>query len=124
MAEMESGVVVEADALRLRQVVGNLLSNAIKFTPEGGVVTVTLRREERQASLVVADTGPGIAADIMPRVFDRFRQGDGSSTRRHGGLGLGLAIVKHLVEMHGGMVRADNAPSGGAVFTIELPIIA
>jgi len=124
-AELEPAVVVDADAVRLRQVIGNLLSNAIKFTPEGGEVTVTLRRTHGRASLAVADTGPGIPAGLLPHVFDRFRQADSSSTRRHGGLGLGLAIVKHLVELHGGTVRAENlGEPRGAVFTIELPTVA
>jgi signal transduction histidine kinase len=121
-ADLEAGVVVEADAVRLRQIIGNLLSNALKFTPSGGVITVTLRRTARRASIVVADTGPGIPPEVLPHVFDRFRQADSTSTRPHGGLGLGLAIVKHLVELHGGSVRAENRPEGrGAAFTVELP---
>ena len=121
-SELEPGVIVDADAVRLRQVVGNLLSNAIKFTPPGGDITITLHRLDGRATLVVADTGPGIPLEALPHVFDRFRQADSSSTRRHGGLGLGLAIVKYLVELHGGTVRAGNAgPTGGARLTIELP---
>jgi signal transduction histidine kinase len=117
-------VVVEADAVRVKQVIGNLLSNAIKFTPAGGHVTVTLRRAHARASIVVSDTGPGIPADVLPHVFDRFRQADSTSTRQHGGLGLGLAIVKHLVERHGGTVRAESTrATGGATFTIELPTV-
>jgi hypothetical protein len=124
-AELEPAVVVDADAVRLRQVIGNLLSNAIKFTPEGGDVTITLRRKNGCALLVVSDTGPGIPADVLPHVFDRFRQADSSSTRRYGGLGLGLAIVKHLVELHRGTVRAENrSDRNGAAFTIELPTVA
>jgi signal transduction histidine kinase len=122
--DLEPGVIVEADALRVRQVVGNLLSNAIKFTPEGGDVTVTLHRADGHARIVVTDTGPGIPQDVLPHVFDRFRQGDSSSTRHHGGLGLGLAIVKHIVERHDGTVTAENVgPRGGARFTIALPVV-
>jgi signal transduction histidine kinase len=124
-ADLEPAVVVEADAVRIRQVVGNLLSNAIKFTPAGGTVTVSLRRADGKASIVVSDTGPGIPRDVLPHVFDRFRQGDGSSTRQHGGLGLGLAIVKHLVELHGGTVRAEPPREArGATFVVELPTVA
>ncbi|HYE92178.1 MAG TPA: GAF domain-containing protein, partial [Terriglobales bacterium] len=118
-------LVVEADALRLRQVVTNLLTNAIKFTPAGGVVTVTVERRERDAVITVADTGAGIDPSMLPHVFERFRQADSSSTRRHGGLGLGLAIVKHIVELHGGTVRAESRGAGhGATFVVALPLAA
>jgi signal transduction histidine kinase len=123
-ADLEPGVIVDADAVRLRQMLGNVLSNAIKFTPDGGLVTVALRRVDRRASIVVSDTGPGIPREALPHVFDRFSQADSSRTRRHGGLGLGLAIVKHLVELHGGAVRAENRADGrGAAVTIELPTV-
>jgi signal transduction histidine kinase len=114
---------LSGDAGRLQQVVWNLLSNAIKFTPAGGRVEVRLEREGAHAQLKVSDTGCGFDSDFLPYIFDRFRQADGSSTRRHGGLGLGLSIVRHLVELHGGTVTAESAGAGaGATFTIELPL--
>jgi signal transduction histidine kinase/CheY-like chemotaxis protein len=115
---------VSGDAARLQQVVWNLLSNSIKFTPAGGRVSVRLERAgELDAQLKVSDTGEGIRPDFLPFIFDRFRQADGTSTRRHGGLGLGLAIVRHLVELHGGTVHADSPGEGlGATFTIRLPL--
>ena len=107
---------------RLQQVVWNLLSNAVKFTPRDGRVTVSLKRVEDDVVLRVADTGIGISPDFLPYVFDRFRQADGTATRRHGGLGLGMAIVRYLVELHGGTVRAESGGEGqGATFTITLP---
>ncbi|MFL6275279.1 MAG: ATP-binding protein [Blastocatellia bacterium] len=110
------------DASRLQQIIWNLLSNAIKFTPAGGRVEVRLERATGSARIRVTDCGEGISKDLLPFIFDRFRQGDGTSTRRHGGLGLGLAIVRHLTELHGGAVYADSpGPGGGASFTIELP---
>jgi CheY-like chemotaxis protein/two-component sensor histidine kinase len=112
------------DPDRLQQVVWNLLSNAIKFTPSGGSVQVRLQQTDEDCEMVVEDNGPGIAPEFLPYVFDRFRQADSSSTRRHKGLGLGLAIVRNLVEMHGGTITASNveAPDRtGAVFTIKLP---
>ena len=116
---------VMGDPDRLRQVMWNLLSNAVKFTPSGGRVRVTLRREGAYAQVVVADTGQGIPAAFLPFVFERFRQVDTTSTRRHGGLGIGLAIVHELVELHGGRVTADSAGEGrGAVFTVEIPLLA
>ncbi|HVK56519.1 MAG TPA: PAS domain S-box protein [Burkholderiales bacterium] len=114
---------VYGDPIRLQQIVWNLLSNAVKFTPKKGHVRVSLERVHSQVKLVVADSGEGISADFLPYVFDRFRQADASSKRRHGGLGLGLAIVRHLVEMHGGAVSADSPGDGkGAVFTVLFPI--
>jgi signal transduction histidine kinase/CheY-like chemotaxis protein len=114
---------VAGDSGRLQQVVWNLLSNAIKFTPKGGRVEVRLARSGPEATITVSDTGAGISADFLPFIFDRFRQADGTSTRRHGGLGLGLAIVRHLVELHGGTIRAESEGEGlGATFTISLPL--
>ncbi|MBD2255972.1 hybrid sensor histidine kinase/response regulator [Pseudanabaena sp. FACHB-2040] len=124
---------VLGDQNRLQQVVWNLLSNAIKFTPTGGRVEVELSgvngplsAEEDQkhfAQLTIKDTGIGIKPEFLPYVFDRFRQADGSTTRSFGGLGLGLAIVRHLIEIHGGTVRADSDGEGqGATFTLKLPL--
>jgi len=100
-----------------------LLSNAIKFTPRGGHVHVSLERGDSHLEISVSDTGEGIAPEFLPHVFDRFRQFDGSTTRRHGGLGLGLAISRQLVELHGGTLRAQSAGVGqGASFVVTLPI--
>ena len=111
------------DASRLQQVVWNLLANAIKFTPTGGRIEVKVERAGRNLQIRVSDTGQGIDADFLPFIFDRFRQADGSTTREHGGLGLGLAIVRHLVELHGGTIKADSAGEGkGATFIINLPL--
>jgi PAS domain S-box-containing protein len=114
---------VMGDPARLQQVVWNLLANAIKFTPRGGRVQVRLERVNSHVEIAVADTGAGIDPDFLPHVFDRFRQADQRTTRQHGGLGLGLAIVRHLVELHGGTVRADSAGDGtGSTFTVSLPV--
>jgi signal transduction histidine kinase/CheY-like chemotaxis protein len=135
---------VDGDADRLQQIVWNLLSNAIKFTPTGGQIKVQLKQIERDvaestgasidkhpsthplihsyAQITVSDTGQGIRPDFLPHVFDRFRQGNGSTTRSHNGLGLGLAIVRHLVEMHQGSIYAASEGEGkGATFTVQLP---
>ena len=113
---------ITGDYDRLQQVVWNLLSNAVKFTPREGRVTVGLKRVEDDVVLRVEDTGIGISPDFLPYVFDRFRQADGTATRRHGGLGLGMAIVRYLVELHGGTVRVHSEGEGQwATFTIELP---
>jgi signal transduction histidine kinase/ActR/RegA family two-component response regulator len=114
---------VLGDSNRLQQVVWNLLSNAIKFTPAGGRITVQLERAQSDMQIKVSDTGQGISQQFLPYVFERFCQADGGSTRRHGGLGLGLALVRHLVELHGGSVRATSEGDGkGATFVIELPL--
>jgi signal transduction histidine kinase/CheY-like chemotaxis protein len=115
-----------ADEDRLQQIVWNLLSNAVKFTPAAGEVRVAASTTTSSSvSIRVEDTGKGIAAELLPYVFDRFRQGDASTTKRHSGLGLGLAIVRHLVELHGGTVSARSAGEGrGAVFEVVLPIPA
>jgi PAS domain S-box-containing protein len=113
---------VLGDRDRLQQIVFNLLGNAVKFTPERGEVRVSLRRDTDRAELVVSDTGVGIASDLLPHIFDRFRQSDAPTTRRFGGLGLGLSIVKQLVELHGGTVSAESAGEGrGATLTVRLP---
>jgi PAS domain S-box-containing protein len=114
---------VNGDPARIQQVVWNLLSNAVKFTPRGGQVQVLLERVNSHVEISVSDTGIGIKPDFLPYVFDRFRQADASTTRKHGGLGLGLSIVRQLVEMHGGTVRAKSAGEGkGATFSIALPV--
>ena len=118
--DLEAAAVV-GDAQRLRQVAGNLLSNALKFTPEGGRVEVSLRRQGTGAVLEVADSGPGIPAEELDRVFERFFRGQGA---RVGGSGIGLTVVRELVAAQGGRVRAANAPGGGAVFTVTLPLAA
>ncbi|HEX8722562.1 MAG TPA: PAS domain S-box protein [Pyrinomonadaceae bacterium] len=113
---------VMGDPRRLQQVVWNLLLNAVKFTPIGGEVGVRLVRAGAHARLTVTDNGAGIRQGFLPYVFDRFRQADQSTTRTHGGLGLGLSIVRHLVEQHGGTVRAESEGEGrGSTFTVELP---
>jgi PAS domain S-box-containing protein len=117
------GAVVLGDATRLQQVVWNLLANAIRFTPAGGRVEVTLRRKGDRAELTVADSGRGIAPELLPHVFDRFRQGESGTTRSHGGLGLGLSIARQLVELHGGTIEAASPGVGsGATFTVNLPL--
>lgn len=114
---------VSGDPNRLRQIFWNLLTNAIKFTAPGGAVRITLERVNSHLEVSVADTGEGIDPEFLPHVFERFRQGDASTTRRHSGVGLGLAIVKHLVELHGGNVRAKSGGrSQGSVFTVFLPL--
>jgi CheY-like chemotaxis protein len=114
---------VIGDAHRLQQVFWNLLSNAVKFTGNEGAITLTTRVTPPVLELEIADTGIGIRREVLPFVFDRFRQADSSTTRLHGGLGLGLAIVRHIVELHGGAVHASSAGEGrGATFTIRLPI--
>ena len=113
------------DEDRLRQVLWNLLSNAVKFTQRGGHVETTAERREGQVVLTVRDDGPGIPAEFIPRVFDRFEQADASATRAYGGLGLGLAIARHLVELHGGTIAVESGGAGrGSIFTVRLPIRA
>ena len=116
---------VRGDPGRLQQCVWNLLSNAVKFTPRGGKVQVSLERVNSHIEVSVADNGQGIRPEFLPHLFEKFRQADASTTRRHGGLGLGLSIVKHLVELHGGKVRAKSPGEGfGSTFYIELPLMA
>ena len=113
------------DAIRLQQVVSNLLSNAIKFTPAGGKVVVTLMAAGSHAEIRVADTGQGIAAEFLPRLFERFTQADPSTTRRQGGLGLGLSIARALVERHGGSIQVESAgPGRGTTFTVRIPVLS
>ncbi|MCM3902953.1 MAG: PAS domain S-box protein [Pyrinomonadaceae bacterium] len=120
--EQES-CLVKGDPNRLRQVIWNLVLNAIKFTPRGGNVNIRLECIETYARLTVRDTGEGISPEFLPYAFDRFRQAEGSVTRRQGGLGLGLAVVRHLVELHGGNVLAESSGKGqGSTFTVDLPL--
>jgi hypothetical protein len=115
--------LVKGDPNRLRQVIWNLLSNAIKFTQRGGGVNIDLNCVESTARLSVRDTGEGISAEFLPYVFDRFRQAEGSISRKQGGLGLGLAVARHLVELHGGMISAESeGPGRGSIFTVDLPL--
>ena len=114
--------MVAGDANRLQQIIWNLLTNALKFTPRGGTVRVGVRRDGEYIAISVEDSGIGIAAGFLDHVFERFRQADATTTRKHGGLGLGLSIVKHLVEQHGGTVSAASEGEGrGARFTVRLP---
>ena len=115
--------VMRGDAERLRQVIWNLLLNAIKFTPKGGKIWVSLRRVESDFEFVVRDNGMGISAEVMPYIFDSFRQHDSKTTRAHGGLGLGLSIAKHLTDLHGGSIEArSEGANRGATFTVRLPV--
>jgi signal transduction histidine kinase/CheY-like chemotaxis protein len=116
---------ISADSARLHQVIWNLLSNAVKFTPQGGKIKIRVEQEGSHAKVTVHDTGQGIDPEFLPRVFDRFRQADSSTTRSFGGLGLGLAIVRHLVELHGGTVSAESEGAGkGATFSATFPLLA
>ena len=123
-AALDSTAIVSADPHRLQQAVVNLLSNAVKFTPRGGRVQVLVEQLEGHIEISVADSGQGIAAEFLPHVFDRFRQADGAIARSSSGLGLGLAIVRHIIELHGGSVRAASEGAGrGATFTLQLPAL-
>jgi PAS domain S-box-containing protein len=114
--------MISGDADRLRQVIWNLLSNAIKFTPPQGTVSLSVENVQSHIEITVSDTGQGIDPEFLPHVFDRFRQADGSPSRKYGGLGLGLAIVRHLVELHGGTVQASSqGPGMGSAFMVRLP---
>src|SRR2546428_355722 len=115
--------VVRGDAERLAQVASNLVSNAVKFTPAGGSVEVRLARTGHAVTLVVSDSGVGIAPDVLPHVFDRFREADGGVPRKYSGLGVGLAIARHLVALHRGRVRAERAGEvRGSTLSVEVPI--
>ena len=117
--------VIRGDANRLQQVIWNLVSNAIKFTPSGGKVSLTMRELDSRVEISVTDSGQGISDEFLPFVFDRFRQADSTSTRQHGGLGLGLSIARHLVEIHGGTIKAESAGEGkGSTFSFSVPLLA
>ena len=116
---------IAGDPERMQQVLWNIVSNAIKFTGRDGRIEIRLMRRDSSVVVEVRDTGEGISREVLPHIFERFRQGETGSTRRHGGLGIGLALVKHLVEAHGGTVTADSpGPGRGTVFTVTLPLIA
>jgi PAS domain S-box-containing protein len=121
---LDTGIItVSGDPVRLQQVIWNLLANAIKFTPRGERVQIRLERVNSHIEIAVSDTGAGISPEFLPHVFDRFRQADQRTTRQHGGMGLGLSIVRHLVEIHGGTVRAESPGLGhGSTFTVLLPV--
>ncbi len=117
-------LLVTGDSSRLLQVIWNLLSNAVKFTPSGGHLSLSAAEVGTQIEITVADNGQGISREFLPFVFDRFRQADSTSTRQHGGLGLGLAIARHLVEIHGGTIKAESQGEGkGATFSVRLPSV-
>jgi signal transduction histidine kinase len=121
----DSGTSVSCDQARMQQVIWNLLSNAIKFTPEHGTVRLSEGRDDGNVVLTVSDSGIGIEPEFLPHVFDRFRQQDPATTRRHGGLGLGLSIVRHIVDMHGGTIEVASEGAGrGAAFTVTIPAAA
>ena len=118
-----TNIAVFADPERIQQIVNNLMSNAVKFTEEGGEISVTLDKTGDEARLAVRDNGQGIAPEFLPRVFERYKQANNSTTNRKGGLGLGLAIVKHLTELHGGSITAESDGVGkGSTFTVRLPL--
>jgi signal transduction histidine kinase len=115
-------IQVAGDHSRLQQILWNLLSNAVKYTPRGGEVRIDVAEGPHDVLVSVRDTGVGIPPDVLPHIFERFRQGVSGTTREHGGLGLGLAIVRHLIEAHGGTVQASSDGDGrGSTFTITLP---
>ncbi len=120
---LDSSATISGDDRRILQVLWNLLNNAVKFTPKGGSIKIFLQKVNSNIEIIVSDTGQGISEDYLPYVFDRFEQKDKSITRRHSGLGLGLAITSHIVELHGGTIRAESPGEGfGATFTIQLPV--
>ncbi|HSK73921.1 MAG TPA: ATP-binding protein, partial [Pyrinomonadaceae bacterium] len=118
-----NGSEVLGDEEKIKTVIANLLSNAIKFTPEGGIVEVEAETQGENIKVVVKDTGVGISSRFLPHIFERFRQADSSTTRRHGGLGLGLAISKQIVKLHKGTIEAHSEGEGkGAVFVVKIPV--
>jgi signal transduction histidine kinase len=121
---ISSDLAVDADAARLAQVFANVIGNAVKYTARGGRIDVSARPSPGRVAIVVRDNGRGIAAELLPRVFELFVQGEQGMDRAHGGLGIGLGLARRLVEMHGGTIRADSdGPGCGSAFTIELPTI-
>jgi len=125
LATLDEVSLMQGARDRLQQVVWNLVANAVKFTPRGGRIDVELRRVGDYAELIVRDNGEGISPKLLPHVFQEFWQEDSSITRAHQGMGLGLTLVKHLVELHGGCVRAESSGKGhGATSTVTLPLTA
>ncbi|GAB3955789.1 hypothetical protein GCM10027614_66190 [Micromonospora vulcania] len=120
-ARTEADPVLDADPVRLRQAIGNLVANAVRHTPAGGSVTISAASAADGVTVTVTDTGSGISAEDLPRVFDRFWRAEKSRSRQTGGSGLGLAIVRKLTEAHGGSVSATSTPNQGSTFTIHLP---
>ena len=121
----DEAVFLNADPVRLQQVVSNLLQNSIKFTPAGGKIEITLKRDEMNAILAIRDTGVGIEPELLPHIFDRFRQADASARRNFTGLGLGLTIVRNIVELHGGTVDVESdGKDKGSVFKLTIPLAA
>jgi len=120
--EIDQPIIVQGDQERLTQLLRNLLENAAQHTPPGTIIHVRLRRIHDQAELSVIDSGPGIAAEHLPRIWDRFYRVDKARSRTHGGTGLGLAIVKYIAEAHGGSVQVVSAPGAGTTFSMLLPI--
>ncbi len=118
-SSVDAGLTVRGDRDRLRQVLANLVDNAIKYTPAGGTVTVSARADERDVRIEVADTGIGIAAHDVPRIWERLYRGDQSRTER--GLGLGLSLVRAIVKAHGGTVEVSTEPGRGSTFVVSLP---
>ena len=119
----EDAIVISGDPDRLQQVVWNLLSNAIKFTPHGGWISLLVQRRDRDAVLIVRDSGCGIRSEFLPHVFERFRQDENEQGQNREGLGLGLSIVRHIVGLHGGSVEAESGGNDkGATFTVRLPL--
>jgi PAS domain S-box-containing protein len=118
----EDVVFVNADPLRMEQIIWNLLNNAVKFTPAGGAITIRVRTENDLAVLIVEDTGQGIEPEFLPHVFEMFRQADASSSRPHSGMGIGLALVRQLIDLHGGTIAVDSVVGQGAKFTIQFPV--
>ncbi len=114
--------VIVMDPDRIEQILVNLVENALQYSSEGSEVILTTVFENHSIAIVVSDSGPGIAEDTLPQVFDRFYRGDSSRSRKYGGTGLGLAIARNLAEAHGGSLTADNSPDGGAMFTLRLPV--
>ncbi len=115
-------VQISADPQRIEQILSNLLANAVRYTPEGGTITLDLRQTATQAEIRIQDSGPGIPEDALPFIFERFYRADKSRTRSEGGSGLGLAIARQLALLHNSRLTAQNAPQGGAIFTLTLPL--